>query len=243
MPDSSPPTKVGILAPMKSELGPLVKAAGLHRSEDGPPVHRGTVAGIEVSAMPTGMGLANATRVARQLIEVSGCHHVLVVGIAGGLDRGRPIGAVVVPESVLDLDSGRSYPATPLGTGSLEGRLVSSDGLIDDADALDRLRQDGYAAIDMETSAIAAVCHDQGLPWTAFRGISDHTTDSGVDQDVFALSKPDGSPDLAAVAKLVARHPGRVPDLVRLGRWMQTAVDAAVARSLADLRSTPTVQA
>ncbi len=191
-----------------------------------------------MAAMMTGMGLDNAARVTRQLIELSDCDHVLVVGIAGGLDRRRPIGSVVVPETVLDLASGRTLAATPLG-GPTEGRLVTSDGLIDDPAELGRLRDEGYAAIDMETSAIAAVCAERGMGWTAFRGISDHTTDDGVDQAVLGLSRPDGTPDLAAVARLVATRPGRIPSLVRLGRWMQTAVDAAVTRALADLGADP----
>jgi nucleoside phosphorylase len=217
---------------MRPELRPLVKAAGLVRADADPPVYRGTVGGVGVAAMMTGMGLDNAARVTRRLIELSGCDHVLVVGIAGGLDRQRPIGTVVVPETVRDLASGREYRATALGAVGLEGRLVTSDGLIDDAAELGRLRDDGFAAIDMETSAVAGVCHDLGLPWTAFRGISDHTTDDGVDQAVLGLSRPDGTPNLGAVARLVVTHPGRIPGLVRLGRWMQTAVSAAVTQAL-----------
>jgi nucleoside phosphorylase len=234
MAEPSQPEQVAVLAPMRPELGPLVKAMGLRRSGAEPPVYRGMVGGVGVAAMMTGMGLDNAARVTRQLIELSDCDHVLVVGIAGGLDRNRPIGSVVVPESVLDLASGRTLSATPLG-GPTEGRLVTSDGLIDDPTALGRLRDQGYAAIDMETSAIAGVCQELGIGWTAFRGISDHTTDDGVDQAVLGLSRPDGTPDLAAVARMVVSHPGRIPSLIRLGRWMQTAVAAAVARSIADL--------
>ncbi len=234
MSEPRPPRQVAILAPMRPELRPLVKAAHLRRSGAEPPVYRGMVGTVGVAAMMTGMGLANAERATRRLVELSDCDHVLVVGIAGGLDRARPIGSVVVPESVLDLATGRVLAATPLG-GRLDGRLVTSDGLIDDPDQLAGLRDDGFAAIDMETSAVAAACEDLGLPWTAFRGISDHTTDDGVDQAVLGLSRPDGTPDLAAVARLVITRPGRLPGLVRLGRYMQRAVDAAVTQALAAL--------
>jgi adenosylhomocysteine nucleosidase len=239
MADPVHPAHVAILAPMRPELGPLVKAAHLQGSGGEPEVHRGMVGSVSVVAMLTGIGLANAERVTRQVIELGRPDHVVVVGIAGGLDRTRPIGSVVVPESVLDLDGGRTFAATPLGQVPLAGRLATSDGLIDDPVRLGQLRDDGLAVIDMETSAIAAVCQEVGLPWTAFRGISDHTTDDGVDQAVLGLSRPDGSPDLAAVARLVASHPGRVPSLVRLGRGMQRAVDAAVARCLTALGDEP----
>ncbi len=234
MPDRTHPHQVAVLAPMRPELHPLVKTMGLRRSGAEPPVYRGMVGDVGVAAMMTGMGLDNAARVTRHLIEVSGCDHVLVVGIAGGLDRSRPIGSVVVPETVLDLASGQTWAATALGEPT-QGRLVTSDGLIDDPAELGRLRDQGFAAIDMETSAIAAVCHEHGIGWTAFRGISDHTTDDGVDQAVLGLSRPDGTPDLAAVARLVVTHPGRIPSLVKLGRGMQAAVAAAVGRAVADL--------
>jgi adenosylhomocysteine nucleosidase len=237
--DHAHPHQVAVLAPMQPELGPLVKAAALRRSGATPAVYRGMVGQVGVAAMMTGMGLANAERVTRELIAVSDCDHVLVVGIAGGLDRSRPIASVVVPETVFDVARDRTWTASPLGSARLEGRLVTTDGLVDDPEVLGDLRDQGFAAVDMETSAVAAVCDELGLPWTAFRGISDHTTDDGVDQDVFGLSRPDGTPDLRAVARLVARHPGRVPGLIRLGRYMQRAVDAAVAQALAALADDP----
>ena len=76
----------------------------------------------------------------------------------------------------------------------------------------------------METSAIAAVCEQRGIPWSAFRGISDHGVEDGIDSSVLGLSRPDGTADIGAVARFVVTKPWRLPSLARLGRDMQSAV-------------------
>ena len=49
--------RVGVLAPMKSELRPVVKAFGLKPAEiGGVSVHRGTVGNADVVATTTGIG-------------------------------------------------------------------------------------------------------------------------------------------------------------------------------------------
>ena len=37
------------------------------------------------------------------------------------------------------------------------------------------------------------------MPWSVFRAVSDRATDGSVDDEVFRLSRPDGTPDPAAV--------------------------------------------
>jgi hypothetical protein len=61
------------------------------------------------------------------------------------------------------------------------------------------------------------------------RAISDRSSDGMADEAVFELAHPDGSPNLRAVALFVARHPKRIPGLVRLGRDAGIATNAAAA--------------
>ena len=229
------PRQVAVLAPMRPELRPLVKAAGLRRSAADPPVYRGTVGDVGVAAMMTGMGLDNAARVTRQLIELSGCDHVLVVGIAGGPRPGPAHRhAWSSPETVLDLASGRDVRRHRARCGPARG----SAGDLRRADrrcrragppARRRLRRHRHGDLG-HRRGVPRAGHCPGRPSA---GISDHTTDDGVDQAVLGLSRPDGTPDLAAVARLVVTHPGASRAWSGSGRWMQTAVDAAVAQALA----------
>ncbi len=225
---------------MRPELRPFVKAAGLQRapgpSSEGPVTFVGSVAGTEITAMMTGMGTAAATEVATRILELTEPDHLLIVGIAGGLDPTLRIGEVVVPDRVVGHTSGREHHPTPLGPTTPGRSLITTDDLIVDADVLAGFATAGFTAVDMETSAIAEVCESHDVPWTAFRGISDHGADDGIDNDVFGLSQPDGTADVAAVAKFVATRPWRVPTLARLGRNMQAAVNAAVAAALEAVR-------
>jgi adenosylhomocysteine nucleosidase len=106
------------------------------------------------------------------------------------------------------------------------------------ADELPALRERGVIALDMETAAIAMVCEEHGIPWTVFRAISDRATDGSVSDEVFHLSKPDGTPDPAAVLRFLARHPGRLPRLLRMGRGARTATRRAAEAALAALAAT-----
>jgi adenosylhomocysteine nucleosidase len=92
-------------------------------------------------------------------------------------------------------------------------------------------------ALDMETAAIGAVCQERGCPWSVFRTISDRSSDGLVDDAVFRLARPDGSPKLPAVARLVARQPRRIPDLVRLGRDVRVATQSAAAAAIRACRA------
>jgi hypothetical protein len=95
----------------------------------------------------------------------------------------------------------------------------------------------GAIAVDMETSAIAAACARRGVPWTAFRGISDRTYDGFIDDHVMALTRPDGSTDGRAVAKLLTRRPWVIPRLTRLARGTSAATRVAAAATVAACRA------
>ena len=156
--------------------------------------------------------------------------HVMVVGIAGGIDDRLAIGDVIRPGIVIDGASGAEYRPHPLGEqpdAPDQGALHTSDEFIVDPERVAALRARGVIAMDMETAAVAAVCEEHGCPWSVVRSISDRSSDGMADEAVFELAHPDGSPNLGAVARFVARHPGRVPQLVRLGRDANVATNAA----------------
>jgi adenosylhomocysteine nucleosidase len=222
---------------MKSELRPVVKAFGLQPSTiNGVAVHTGVVGNADVIATTTGIGTALATSAAERLLGLATLDHVMVVGIAGGVGPSVTIGDLVIPEVVVDGIAGKEYrPATIAGPAP-RGSIVTSDDFIVQPDRLAMLIAQGVVAVDMETGSVAAVCAARGVPWSAVRAISDRAEDG--DEEMVALAKPDGSPNGPAIARYFARHPGRIPYMLKVGRGaMEAAKNAAnaAARACAQL--------
>ncbi len=126
--------------------------------------------------------------------------------------------------------SGGSPPQASTDT-TARGTIWTTDELITDPDVVSGLRSRGVVALDMETAAIAAVCERRGVGWSVVRVISDRAADGIVTDEVFRLSKQDGSPDMAAVARYFIRHPWHVRRMARLAASARraTAIAAEVA--------------
>ncbi|HEX4820589.1 MAG TPA: hypothetical protein VFV00_10305, partial [Acidimicrobiales bacterium] len=190
-------SRFGVLVPMQPELRPLAKVVPFERRTVGDRVvHVGQIGDDEIFATITTMGTDAAAATAEFVLRELEVDHVALIGIAGGLGAEVHVGDLLVPEVVVDYDSGQETHPTPLGDSVASGRLMTSGELILDHEILHRLAADGAAAIDMETSAVGAVCEREGIPWSVFRGISDHIRDGLVDNSVSSLAKPDGSADI-----------------------------------------------
>ena len=225
------PLRVGLLAPMPSEFGPLVKALALHRGESGV---TGAAGPIELVAAKTGIGTRRAAEATERLLDTAAVDHVMVVGIAGGMGSSK-VGDVVFPEVVVDKATGAEYRPSPLHPVESHGRLVTHDDFDMQPAERDALVADGFIAVDMETSAVAGVCERRGVSWSAVRSISDLV---GVTPgDVIGLANPDGTPNVGASIRYLLTKPWRIPRLVRLGldaRGAANAAAAAAARLLRD---------
>ena len=225
--------RVGVLAPMKSELRPVVKAFALEPERiDGVDVHTGRVGNADVVATTTGIGTALAVAATERLLGLGPFHRVMVVGIAGGVGPTVGIGDIVIPEVVVDGTTGREYRPAPIDAPSPRGTIVTSDDFIVDQARLEQLIAQGVVAVDMETGSIAAGGAARDVPWSTVRAISDRAEDG--DAEMPGLANPDGSPNGKAIAKYFARHPGRIPYMLKVGRGsMQAAKNAATTAARA----------
>jgi len=225
-------TRVALLAPMRQELAPLVRKLGLRRSDEDGALHVGRTGGVEVVATTTGIGMAAAAAATERVLDALPIDHVMVVGIAGGVDAAQPIGALIAPELVVDGASGREHRPAQLGEAPPRGRLLSSDALVTGLDAAARLLREGVVGLDMETAAVAAVCERRGCPWSVHRAISDRVTDGTTDPAILALAGPDGSGDPGAIARYLLAKPWRIVRLARLARGSLRAADAAAEAAI-----------
>lgn len=218
--------RVVVLTAMVQELRPVAAALGLtidgHRAE-------GRFGGHDVAAEATAMGTEAATHTAGRVLAAGPVDRLYVVGIAGAVGDRLRVGDLVEPAEVELHATGRVLVPEPLPGTAPEGRLLTTDRLLNDPDQLGPLARRGVVAVDMETAAIGACCEEVGVPWTAIRTISDRAGDPRTDAAVLALSGPDGSARPAAALRYVAGHPHRIPHLARLARGTRVATDRAAA--------------
>jgi adenosylhomocysteine nucleosidase len=221
---------------MKPELKAIVKSFSLEATPDDPVFsHAGTAGSWGVAALVTGMGPALAREATRKALAAGSFDHVMVIGIAGGLDAALPVGSLMVPDRVQLYPDGPEFRAHPLAPRQAVGALMTTDGLFDNDQVWQPILERGFGAVDMEAAGVAEVCEAEGVAWSIYRGISDRPDEHVVDQAVFSLSKPDGSADPIAVAKYLARDPRRAKALAHLNRCMQEAASVAADAAYADL--------
>jgi adenosylhomocysteine nucleosidase len=193
--------------------------------------YRGALGSREAVVVVTGMGPERAAAGTEAMVDECRPGAVMVAGICGALDDRTALGSVVVPTVVVDAATGTEYHPAPLTGLPGTGVLWTSAALITAPMEISALIDRGVVALDMETAAVAAVCEAHGIRWAVVRAVSDRAPDGTVDDEVFRMSRPDGTPDPRAVARFLRRHPGRLPQLARMGRDASRA--AAIAAGVA----------
>lgn len=209
---------------MPMELRPLRRRLRLRKTGFG---YAGRIGDRAVIAVIIGIGPALATAATTRLLDAGDVQLVVVVGIAGAIENQTPIGTLVLPQLVITGPDGAGYRPTPLGIGTAQGTLCTTDQLLLDPARHADLRAQGVVALDMETAAVAKVCDERGVPWSVVRAISDRAGEGLVDADILDLTHPDGRPNLPAVGRYLVRHPGALPRLIRLANGAKLAAESA----------------
>jgi adenosylhomocysteine nucleosidase len=192
-------TGVAVLFAMEREAAPFRRAVG-----DRP--------GVQV--VVTGIGPAAARRTAEAVMRREPVTRVVFAGFCGALRSGLAVGDVVVAAEVMDERGGR-WACTEVGQGRT--RLLTTDRLIGTTEAKRALGERHAAdAVDMESAAVAAVCHARGVPFLAVRAVSD-TVDTTLSPRLVKLLSG-GSVSAVRAVLALARQPSLVTDFHRLAR-------------------------
>lgn len=196
--------KIGIIGAMEEEVTLLrdkidnrqtLKLAGCE-------IYTGTLNGVAVALLKSGIGKVAAAMGTTLLIEHCKPDVIINTGSAGGLTPTLKVGDIVVSEDVRYHDAdvtafGYEYgqlPGCPAGfkadekliaaaeaciqrldLNAVRGLVVSGDAFINGAENLAKIRQHfpSAIAVEMEATAVAHVCHNFGLPFVVVRAISD----------------------------------------------------------------------
>ncbi|MGK9168758.1 nucleoside phosphorylase [Inquilinus limosus] len=183
-----------------------------------------------------------AVALARDLIG-QGATALLSFGIAGGLAPDLPTGRLVIGTTVRT--GAATYACDPdlaarlaaVLPGAVRGDVWGGDAIVDTAAAKVQLYSDsGAVIVDLESAAVAAAAMEAGLPFGVLRAVADPAA-HGLPPAALVGLNAEGRPAIGPVLRALARSPGQLPALIRLGRQSSAAMRAllAAAGRLGDL--------
>jgi adenosylhomocysteine nucleosidase len=188
--------------------------------------------GIELFAVPSGVGLENALSAARWLVQ-EGVTALACIGVAGGLRPGLRPGQVVIGEKVVEEGTGKGPGAweadgpggelayTTLldhGIRAWRGTVVSTRAAVLSAEDKGSLyRKTRGLAVDMESSAVARTAAESNLPFLALRAVCD-PQERTLDRDLTGCLNREGGIHFSVLLKNLLRRPSLVSDLLPIAR-------------------------
>jgi adenosylhomocysteine nucleosidase len=231
---------IAILVAVKQELRPILRRANAPHvvRQEHLDFYEGTLADQPVALLALGVGKECARIAAEMTVRCYRPDLVVSAGFGGGLQSRVENGDIVIGTAALELtqDTGtdvawrtvheRGAPldidVVPNGYRLHYGRIITSDEMILKSEAKERIgRATDALAVDMETSAVAAVCRAHQTDFLAVRCISDNSHEDLPEEfnDFFVI----GQLRPRRIVSACGRHPTLVLDLARLGYRAQTA--------------------
>lgn len=195
--------KIGVLFAGDKELAPfLPMMEDVHTSSKAMlTIHEGTVEGVSVATLFSGVCKVNAAIAAQILIDCYGCSAIINAGTAGGMDEQLELFDTVVsteaayhdvaPGILTDFHPWMDSVYFKADAALLNiaravaddrvffGRMVSGEQFIDDDMRGDINARFAPLCADMETAAVAHTCYVHGIPFIAVRTLTDTAKHSG----------------------------------------------------------------
>ena len=193
--------KVGIIVAMDKELELLKEhVSGLTCERKGANLYYvGSMMEVSVVILKCGIGKVNAAVGATEMLNIYRPQVIISTGVAGSLADNVKTLDIVVGEryayhdvycgSELEPGQVQDLPAVFLAdewllgvvlkncTGAHHGLIVSGDQFIEDVQPVIDMHHTALA-VDMESTAIAHVCHLYGIPFASIRVISDSCSEA-----------------------------------------------------------------
>lgn len=179
----------------------------------------------------SGAGMKNAAAAARLLITKS-VNCLVSWGCAAGLHPQAKPGDLVIATQVTDaqqsFEANKNLGETlqnalPDKMTVFNGNLLTSASLVHLSLDKQSIHQQSQAvALDMESTAIAAVAEQAQLPFLAVRSIAD-PVNMDLPQAVVQALNDDGQVNLPTLLGYLSWHPWEIPALIRLGSHFKAA--------------------
>jgi adenosylhomocysteine nucleosidase len=201
-------------------------------------VYSTEIGGAEVAVALTGVGARVAALHAQDVMKANGASIQLCVssGFAGALRSEHTVGQVLAAKGIRSDTPHRERDTNVLEcSGALLSfaaecgatvvrRFYTSERAIGTPDEKEHLAQLADA-VEMESFAILAEAAASGIPGIAIRAISDLAREA-LPLDMNEVFTDKGEVSMPRVLGQVARHPGAMPGLMRLGRQSKAAAES-----------------
>jgi adenosylhomocysteine nucleosidase len=157
----------------------------------------------------TGMGQKNAAESLQKELASQPASLVLTCGFAGALNPDLSVGDVLFDE---DENTGLKMKLMELG--AKPGGFYCADKVASTAREKEVLRNTSNAdAVEMESSAIRAICREKKIPSATIRVISD-AADEDLPLDFNEMMTPDYRLSMAKLLGRLLREPKKIPQLM-----------------------------
>lgn len=178
----------------------------------------------EVLLFHTGMG-ANRTR--ERLRQLWDDHPsvecVISAGYAGALDPVLSAGAIILAENYSNPERLAAAEAILEGRAHI-GKLATCDTALETCQGKTQLaKATGAIAVDMETSTIAELCRERGVPLLSIRVISDTAHEELAVPFSVCFDARTERPRVGALLAFLLCHPVRIPAFIRFVRTVNRA--------------------
>jgi adenosylhomocysteine nucleosidase len=169
-----------------------------------------------------GIGAEAARRATEALIILYDVRLVVSAGFAGALDSGLKIGDQFTPRWVVGADDG-----SRIDTGAGSGTLVSFGSIASIEQKGKLARAYAAQAVDMEAAAVARGAQARGVPFVAYKTVSDEYDFAAPPLEGFVAG--DGQFQTASFALFAVVRPWLWPGLVQLKRNSARAAETLAA--------------
>ena len=216
------PADVGIVAAMPMEVADLV--SGLKKvwkyQSVAVPVIEGEYDGKIIAVAVGGMGRAGGQRAAEVLIAGHRPRWLISAGFAGAFNPAYARNDLIVAREVIDREGTSFVVECPPEVGAsvqhARGRLLTVDRVVlRAADKAELHRSYQADLVDMESSAVAAVCQEKMVRFLSIRVISDDAH-GDLPNEIMAIMNPSGVYRVGATLRSLWRRPSSARDFWKL---------------------------
>ena len=199
-----------------------------HAHHDHLRFYNGTMNGVPVVVFRTGVGRNRAREILRVFFEHFEPRHVISAGFGGALSPELNIGDIVMVDDICELSTGlckwRGSLAANGQNGVHKGKLITADRMIVEAVDKTQIGELHKAiVVDMETSAVAALCEQYRVPLTGIRAISDKANEDLPPEINSFFDNGEVRP--TAITKAIVTHPSTIIGLYKLAKHAWKAGD------------------